>query len=69
MFASSRVITGGAVVMLSLGVLLFAGGLSPVVVGAPIAQQPAPAPSASAAGLRLLQHLCRFRHSPRSSQA
>jgi hypothetical protein len=48
MFASSRVITGGAVVMLSLGVVLLVSGLSPVVVGAPLAQQP-PAPSASGA--------------------
>jgi hypothetical protein len=49
MLASSQGITGGAVVVLSLGVLLFASGLTPVVVGSPLAQQPAPAPSANAA--------------------
>jgi hypothetical protein len=42
------VITGVAVLMLSLGVLLVVGGLTPVVVGSPLAQQPAPAPSPGA---------------------
>jgi hypothetical protein len=48
MFASSHVNTGGAVLMLSLGLLLVVCGLTPVVVGSPRARQPAPAPSPSA---------------------
>jgi hypothetical protein len=49
MIVSAQEVTGIAVVMLSLGVLLVVGGLTPVVVGSPLAQQPAPAPSACTA--------------------
>ena len=46
--ASSKLLGAGAVVALTLGVLLVAAGLSPAV-GASLAQQPSPAPAVSPA--------------------